>query len=189
MEKKFLLGVIKNQIVVGEFEVKTWNGYPEFTASFSVGEAFNIELSEDEIKDWWEEYWNCLDEKGKLVALNDGERTKQDWIDDQVGNTYYQDIKDCSCTDLEMKFNNEYINFESICCGQHDVRTDEFFNEMKFTNKEAFDKLMNLWDNYHLKEIDSATMKEIDEIENLLSGYEFSYGDKVEDFIRENLEY
>ncbi len=193
MEKKFLLGVIKNQIVIGEFEIKDWNGYLEFSAHFSVGEAFDINLSESEIADWWEEYWYCLDEKGKLDALQDGERTKQDWIDEQVENTYYQDIKDCSCTDLEMDYNGVTINFETVSCGQHDVREDEFFNEMKFTNKEAFDKLMNLWDNYHLKEIDDNVKNEIDEIEELLQPYDFDCtwdsDNKVEDFIKDNLEF
>ena len=167
MEKEFLLGVIKNQIVVGEFEIRDWNGYLEFSAHFSVGEAFNIELDEYEIKDWWEGYWDCLEPIDKLDCLKEGEITKEEWLDEKVEETYYTDIKDCSCTDLEMKFGNDYINFESICCGQHDVRTDEFFNEMVFTNKDAFDKLMNLWDNYHLKEIDDNAKNEIDEIDNI----------------------
>lgn len=189
MEKKFLLGVINDRIVLGEFEVRNWNGYPEFSATFDEGEAFDTNLSESEMEDWWEEYWYCLDDSSKLDALRDGDRTKQEWLDEQVQDTYYSDIKDCSCTDLEMDFNSITINFETICCGQHDCRRDNDFDDMVFTNKGAFDKLMALWDKYHLREINDDVLKELDEIENSLSPYEWYGGNEVIGFIEKNLKY
>lgn len=187
--EQFLLGVINNQIILGEIEIKDWNGYDEFSATFDVGEAFDIDLSEDEIKDWYEGYWDCLDSDGKLDALCDGNRTYQDWLDDQVYNTYYEDIKDCSCTNLEMDFNDITINFETVSCGQCDVREDVCFNQMIFTNKEAFNMLMNLWDNYHIKKIDDEGKKQFNKIIELLDDYNWCGGKKVEKFIRENLKY
>lgn len=187
--EQFLLGVMGNQIVLGEIEIRDWNGYDEFSASFDVGEAFNIDLNEEEIKDYWYDYWDILTDTQKLEILEDGEITKQDWIDDKLYNTYYADIKDCSCTDLEMDFNGITINFETISCGQCDVREDVCFNQMIFTNKEAFDMLMNLWDNYHLKEIDDSGKEQFNKIIELLDDYNWCGGEKVEEFIRENLEY
>ena len=191
MRKKFLLGVMNDKIIIGEFEVRDWNGYNEFSASFDVGEAFNIDLSEDEIKDYWNEYFNCISDSEKLDILQDGERTKQDWLDEMVSNSYYSDIKDCSCTDLELEYSGSTINFETISCGQHDCRKDEEFKDMVFTNKEAFDKLMNLWDKYHLSKIDQDGLKEIEEIENLLEPFDWYglRGDEVDNFIVKNLKY
>ena len=189
MEKKFLLGVMGNQIVVGNFEIRDWNGYDEFSASFDLGEAFDINLSQEEIENYWNDYWDYLDSDTKLDILDDGESTKQVWLDEKVDETYYTDIRDCSCTDLEMDFNGVTINFETISCGQYDCRKDEAFKDMKFTNKEAFDKLMDLWDNYHLREVNEDIKRELGEIEDLLSPYDWYGGDEVVDFIEQNLEF
>lgn len=187
--EQFLLGVINNQIILGEIEIRDWNGYDEFSASFDVGEAFNIDIDKNEIEDYWDDYWDILTDTQKLEILDDGEITKRDWLDERVDNTHYTNIRDCSCTDLEMDFNGITINFESISCGQHDVREDVYFNQMIFTNKEAFDMLMNLWDNYHLKKIDDEDKEQFNKIIELLNDYNWYDGEKVEEFIRENLKY
>ena len=190
MRKEFLLGVMGNQIVIGEFGVEErWENSKVFSASFSIGEAFDTNVSEDEIRDWWEEYWNCLDKSTKLDYLQDGEITKQDWLDDRVYESDYTSIRDCSCTDLELDYNGMVINFESIGCGQHNCRKDENFKDMVFTNKEAFDKLMELWDKYHLAVVDETIEKEVEELEKTLEPFEWGYGDDVEEFILKNLKY
>ena len=187
--EQFLLGVINNHIILGEIEIRDWNGYDEFSASFDVGEAFNIDIDKNEIEDYWNDYWDILTDTQKLEILDDGEITKRDWLDERVDNTHYTNIKDCSCTDLEMDFNDITINFESISCGQHDVREDVCFNQMIFTNKEAFDMLMYLWDNYHIKKIDDEGKEQFNKIIELLNDYNWYDGEKVEEFIRENLKY
>lgn len=192
MREKYLLGIIDNQIILGEIEVRDWNGYDEFSASFDVGEAFNIDIDEETIRDYFIELWNCYDNDTKIELLYDGDRTFQDWLVEETCDVDYYSIKDCSCTDFEMSYKDITINFETICCGQHDCRSNYNFDKMKFTSKEAFDKLMNLWDNYHIKEIDDNAKREIDEVKQLLESYNwnnYNNYNNIEKFIKENLEY
>lgn len=187
-EKKYLLGVIDNRIILGEFEVTNRNGYNEFTASFEEGEAFDINTIDDDYREtYYEECWNCYDDAGKLDLLNDGDKTKQEVFDEWAAYEDYRNIKDCSCTDYEMEINGKTINFESICGGQHDCREDQDFEKMIFTNKEAFDLLMRLWDIFHLHEVTEKQKQEIKEVQELLQDYE-EETTGFYDFIKKNLE-
>ena len=43
--KKILLGTTKdNNVVFGNYEIRTWNGYPEFSASFDSVTPFTPDL-------------------------------------------------------------------------------------------------------------------------------------------------
>lgn len=186
MRKKFLLGIKENEIVLGEIEITTRNGYKEFSASFDQGIAFNIE---DIDENYFNNYWNCLDSDARLSLLEDGELTKED-VMNNWSKADYRDFIDCSCTNDEITLEDgSTINFESTSCGQYDCRDDENFNKMIFTNKEAFDLIINLWDNYHLKNVEDV--KDFDEkiskINELLKNYEF-YSIDSEEFIKKNIE-
>lgn len=189
MRKTFLLGIIKNRIITGDIEITTRNGYKQFTASFDEGEAFNIEnIDEDYKNTYYEELWQwSYTPEQKLDLLENGEKTKEEVFENWSYSEDYRDIIDCSCTDYEMEVNGETINFESTCGGQHDVREEEDFNEMIFTNKKAFDLLMKMWDQKHLKEITEEEEKEIEEIEKMLEDYE-EESDKFYSFIEKNIE-
>ena len=64
IRKKYLLGVNKKRLFIGDFEIGNWNGYNEFTASFSIGEAFNIEDIDDEyIYNYMEDLWDSVDDE------------------------------------------------------------------------------------------------------------------------------
>lgn len=161
--KKVLLGVNPNtnEIFFGEFEITTRNNYKEFTASFDVGSAFDI----DSI-DLYEQCnydWECLDAQAKIDLLDDGEKTKQDVFEDWTAYTNYKDFIDCSCTDIETTLRSgQTVNFETTCGGQHDIREDEEnYKNIIFTNKQAVEKLLVLWDKYHLENIE----ENIEEVE------------------------
>ena len=124
MGKKYLLGIIDNSIVLGEIEIRTWNGYPEFSAMFDVGEAFDADYQNDEenIREYYTNLWEDVDDAAKVKWTSDCSITFNDWLEEAVSNSTYRDTKDCSCTDLEMDFNGTTINFETVSCGQCDVR-------------------------------------------------------------------
>lgn len=173
MRKNFLLGVIKNRIITGEIEITTRNGYKEFTACFNEGEAFKIEdINEQYKSDYYEELWSCYSVEQKLDLLDDGEKTKEEVFSNWSYNDDYRQIIDCSCTDYEMEVNGEEINFRSTCGGQYDVREESDFDEMIFTNKKAFNQLMKLWDEKHLKKITEEEEKQIEELEKTFEKYE-----------------
>ena len=192
MRKTILLGVNSNTIYTGEFEVTTRNGYKEFTASFNIGWAFDVNNIDDSAEDYFEELWNNSDDERKLELLQDGDITREEAKNNFFVNSvyYYRDIIDCSCTDYEVDdmTNGDTINFETVACGQVDIREETDFEKTVFTNKEAVMKLLELWDNFHLKEITEVQEEEINNLLNELAPFE-EWGDKFEDFIRNNIKY
>lgn len=187
MEKTILLGVKNNQIITANLSIRTWNGYPEFSASFNAGEAFNVDSIDDDYKtEYFEEVWNCYDAETKLNMLNDGEKTKEDVISDWEYYSDYTEIKDCSCTDYELTNNGKTINFETIGAGQHDVREDDDFKDMRFTDEKLFNDIMHYWDNLHISKVNE---EQIAEIEKLMDSEFTEYTDAFNDFIIKNIDW
>lgn len=187
--KKILLGVKNNNVIIADLRLTTRNGYPEFTASFNEGEAFNIDIIDDDYKnDYFNDYWDCCDDKTKLQMLQDGDITKEEARENFESEAYYNDYhdyKDCGCTDIEIEKDGKTINFETIACGQHDVRECEDFKDMIFTNEKTFNDIMYLWDKYHMKEVKGEILEEI---KVLLNDDSFKmWGDDSEEFIKNNI--
>lgn len=189
LRKNMLLGINKEtkEIYFGEIEITTRNNYKEFTASFDVGEAFDIE--EIDLTEESQNQWDCLDNETKLDLLYDGDRTREDVFDEWTRYNDYHDFIDCSCTDIEIEIENgTIINFRTTCGGQHDIREDEEnYKNIIFTDKTAVEKILNLWDLYHLKNI-TEHEKEIEkEIKYILDkiGMYTMYSEKTENFIKE----
>ena len=199
MEKRFLLGTIGNKIVIGNVCLyENRNSEKEFTASFDIGEAFDIDnIDTDYITGYYEDLFNDMDDVTKLEWLQNGDITRYDWIESQVNDNDYKDIKDCSCTDLEMEYTNSYgeemnINFESTCGGQHDIREEDGYNDMKYTNKKATEELLYLWDNYHLSSIkdNKEALEMYERVIKMLSNYEWDEQEEnIKTFIQDNLEF
>lgn len=191
MKRTILLGVNGSQIYTGDFEVTTRNGYKEFTASFNIGWAFDVDNIDDSAEDYFEELWNNSDDERKLEMLQDGDINREDAKENFINNVYdYRDIIDCSCTDYEVDdmTNGDTINFETVACGQVDIREEPDFKNIAFTDKETVMKLLKLWDSFHLKEIPEAQEKELNNLLNELAPFE-EWGTKFEDFIRNNIKY
>lgn len=193
IRKNFLLGVNKeeNKIYFGEIEITTRNGYKEFAASFNVGEAFNVD--DIDLQEQCQDLWDCYDAQQKLDLLYDGDRTREDVFEDWTRYSDYKEFKDCSCTDYETELNNgQTINFETTCGGQHDIREDkEDFNNIIFTDKKAVDLILELWDKYHLKNIEKNLQEIETKINEILKRID-KYNDKeyknIENFIKANIE-
>ena len=192
MKRTILLGVNSNTIYTGEFEVTNRNGYKEFTASFNVGWAFDVDNIDDSAEQYFEELWNNSDDEKKLELLQDGDITREEAKREFINVTYYysgyRGFVDCSCTDYEVDDmpNGDTINFETESCGQVDIRREPDFENTIFTNKEAVMKLLEFWDNFHLKEITEVQEEEINNLLNELAPFE-EWGDKFDDFIRNNV--
>ena len=197
LRKKFLLGVNKeeNKIYFGEIEITTRNGYKEFTANFDIGEAFDVEdIDETYTDEYMENYWDCLSAERKIECLEDGEITKEDFFENwEIEADDYRDYKDCSCTDFETELNNgQTINFESTCGGQCDIRENqEEYKNIIFTCKKAVKLILNLWDKYHLKNIEENQEEIQDKINYILeklNKYNCREYENIENFIKANIE-
>lgn len=80
-QKTILMGVYNNKILTADVELRDWNGYPEFSACFNIGEAFNVDdVDKNYLEDYFLEVWDsCYDAAGKLDLLDDGEKQKRSY--------------------------------------------------------------------------------------------------------------
>lgn len=160
MRRKCLLGANKyNEIVFGNFEVTHRDGYPEFTASFDTVRPFceaNIDL-----EDYYIGYLENLSDAEKYRMCENFDCSPSQLADELARNCYdVRDAIDCSLYPEWHLVDGESWYFESCSCGQHDTR-----NEMEiYTNKEAYDLLHELWDKYHLKELDNEGLKQVENL-------------------------
>lgn len=75
-----------------------------------------------------------------------------------------RDVIDCSLYNQMFNLDGDEWYFESSSCGQHDTRHDM----KQYVSRLAYDGLLKLWDEYHLKPITELTMDYIDKLLNLL---------------------
>lgn len=164
MREKFLLGAtVDNELVFGEFEVTNRNGYPEFTASFDTVKPFNGESFD--LEEYFEGWIDGM-EKDYLYDLCERFDCKPSELPKELADECcdVRDALDCSLYPECYEVDGESWYFESGGCGQHDTR-----NEMdEVINKEAYDLLHELWDNYHLKKIDDDVVKQVEKLVNML---------------------
>lgn len=71
-----------------------------------------------------------------------------------------RDAIDCSLYPEVIEVDGVHYYFESSSGSQYDTRKDMEF----YTNKEAYDLLIELWDKYHLKEIDSEGVEKMNRV-------------------------
>lgn len=155
----------------------------EFTSSFNIGTLTDIDEENENAKEYYEMVFDdCYDAERKLDLLCNGERTKNDVIDEWMRYEYdYRERIDCSCTDYEFIFDNITYNFRTDGCGQHDIREDSY--NWQHVN-EKVGELLKFWDEYHLKEL---TEESYDELMELLQHFEsFQDDDVIIDIAKKN---
>ena len=164
MKRKFLLGATTdNELVFGEFEIRNWNGRSEFSASFDTVTPFNGE--DYDLEEYYEGWVDGMD-KEYLYDLCEQFDCSPSQLPKELADECYdvRDALDCSLYPEEIEVNGNSWYFESGSCGQHDTR-----NEMEeIINEEAYNLLHELWDNYHLKEIDEEV---VDKVNNLIDTF------------------
>lgn len=164
MKNKFLLGATKDkELVFGKFEITTRNNFQEFLVSFNIvipfdGDNFDLE---EYFEDWVEgldkEYLYDLCEQNYCAPQELVNALVEDCVD-------VRDAMDCSLYPKVVEVDGVHYYFESSGCGQYDTRENMEF----YTNKEAYDLLIELRDKYDLKEIDEEGIEKAKKIEKLL---------------------
>lgn len=141
-----------------------------FACSFDVVEPF---VPDDNLEERVQEYFDEMDAESKINMCERLHCAPQDigtefvcrYPDDAFDFVYdtslYNNV--ITCDD-----GNEWY-FESGSCGQHDVRDDGIKNLV--IDKDRFDDLMYLWDNYHLEKLPesekgkyNSAMRELEEV-------------------------
>lgn len=91
------------------------------------------------------------------------------------------ELIDCSLYDEVYTIDNEDWYFESVACGQYDSSGDM----LEYVNEDAYDALMNLWNNYHCKQVDDSIIENVKQITS-----ELVYVDEeawITDFIKRHI--
>ena len=183
MRHTFLLGTTEdNEIAFGEFEIRDRNGHREFSASFNTVKPFDGQ--DFDLEDYVDDSYSRgnLGDSAYLDLLETYDCSPSE-LTENVISDYGQDPReylDCSVYPEWYSINNHDWYFETIGCGQQDLR-----NKMNlYTNEEAVKKLFELWDLYHLGPVSANTETEI---ENLVE--QFSKIDEIAwitNFIKEH---
>lgn len=162
-EKMFLLGATENkELVFCEFGVIQRNGHFEFSASFYTVMPF----SNFDMEEYFEDYIESV-EKTYLydwcVKFDCRPSELAECLADECNDP--RDALDCSLYTECYKVDGNYWYFESVFGGQHDTR-DEIEEVINF---KVYNLINELWDNYHLKEVDNEIVKQVEELQNTLS--------------------
>ena len=168
MRKKYLLVINNdNEVVFAEFGITTRNGCNEFTACFDTVAPFEVE--ENDGLEYMEELLNsCYDDGSKYRLCAEYDCTPLELAERMAEQEYIStnaDEKDCSVYSNRIYVDDVEYAFESMSCGQHDIR-DEGMKE--YTNKKAVEELLNLWDSYHLKEVDDSIVEKVTKLQKEL---------------------
>ena len=101
-------------------------------------------------------------------------------IDEMFYYANIEDILDISLFPEQVEINGDEWVFESVSAGQIETRSlmDEYVNE------DAYMRLMLCWDNFHLKQVDDDTIKEVETIIEQLN--EVDQMEWIQDYIIEN---
>ena len=122
------------------------------------------ELSKSELYDLCEQY-NC---------------SPNELIDAMFYYITKEEILDLSLFPEQIEVNGDEWVFESAGCGQVETRNTMY----EYIDKDAYMRLMELWNNYHLQTIDDDTIQEVEKIIEKLN--KVDQMEWIENYIVEN---
>lgn len=185
MTKKYtvLLGATAyNEIAFGEFEVepsRNENDY-EFSASFFTVAPTRVD--DVDLEDYYEALVDDMMNDGQWLwdRCDEYDCKPSDLAWEMAHNTCdVRDVLDCSMYPETIIIDGEEWVFESMSCGQHDTR-----NSMtEYVDRDSYNKLHDLWDNYHLKIVDDDVIAEVDELAKKMYHDDTFIEDWIADYI------
>ena len=175
MDKIFLGTTVNDELAFAEYH-KYEDGRAGF-GFFTVRPFRASDVDEDYVWDW-------LDGFGKEILYDfcvDYDCSPNELATEVLDNSSIGEIIDISLFPNCITVDGEDWYFESSACGQHDLR-DEM---SEYANKEAFDTLISMWDEYHLKSIPND--KEQIVLNAIEALCDIDYESFIENYIREEL--
>jgi len=176
MEFEFVMGsTIHNTIIIAEINIRN-----HFSISFN--EVLPFEMTEER------------DLEQKESFLENFEEEERQEIEEQIYYLGYEGYFDISLYSNNFNFpelEND-IYFESIGCGQGDHRKDLIYSinsiDKNTDTKDINTKIFDLWDRLHLKEMESLSESDKQEINNLIEKIKtFDLDDQMEILARKLL--
>ena len=157
---KFLIGATKNhELVFANFRTRRYgNEQPKFSASFDTVMPFDADTFD--FTSYYDMLVNEMDKDylWEKCDVYDCKPSELAWrMADNRDNCDVKEIIDCSLYPEHYDIDGHNWYFESIGCGQHDTR-DEI---EELINIDAYNKLHELWDNYHLNTVDDSVVEQV----------------------------
>jgi hypothetical protein len=175
---KFLIGATKNhELVFANFGVRQYgNEQPKFSASFDTVMPFKAD--ERDLADYVADH-----DTGWLWEMCDEYNCKPSELANAMLKNYdVMEIIDCSLYPEYYDIDGHDWYFESVGCGQHDTR-----DEMEeIINIDAYNKLHELWDNYHLKTVDDSVVEQVEKLAESFA--EVNEEEWITDYIKRHIE-
>lgn len=172
MKRQIYLGINNyNEICFANIEIyPKRNVTNEFAVSFDTSSP--VQFTEKNVRETVEGFIDGCDAEYKL-SLCDDYNCPPSQLVDELTDKYcddideYKELLDCSLFPDTIYIGGEVYCFRAESCGQHDLREDGM---TICVNKELFNYINELWDNYHLKSIPHNKLvrldKMLDEAEN-----------------------
>lgn len=159
---EYLLGADKyKNVVYVNLRINEYNTPYTFSACFSTYEPFNVD--EFDMEEHFEEWCDGAD-KEYLYDLCCGYDCPPSELPSYLANDAYSVHDELNTNGEEVEVDGEYWAFEGISFGQHDT-SDEM---EEFVNEEAYNLIMSLWKNYHLKEVNDEVVEQMNKIDAML---------------------
>ena len=174
--KNILVGAtFDNELVFADISIRE---NKIFSASFSI-----VTPSKIDNEYLYERFSSIMEDLPKEELYNLCEQyncSPSNLIDELFYYSSVEDILDISLFPEQVEINNgDTWVFESAACGQIDTRS--LMSE--YVNKDAYMRLMTIWNTYHLQTIDDDTIKEVETIIEQLN--EVDQMEWIEDYIKE----
>lgn len=174
-EDNLLMGATENwTLVFADIEVRTCNGYPEFSVSFN--EVIPFKLTDEVMEEYIENFVESIDDSYKVYLLEQHDCSPSELVNELLSENkihgYIEDYIDISLypESYSIEGLDGDIYFESESCGQHDTR-----DYLIPIDKDFSDWLHEMWDKYHLKEVDERF---IDTLKSNLEVYKNSFDER-----------
>ena len=159
MKLKLLLGETKsNELIFGNISIKDFNFKNEFSASFDT--VYPTILTKEDALERIESSIECYDADSVLDLLQRFDCRPSELADQLYEESYcvIQEFYDNSLYSETFDIDSKEIFFESVGCGQNGTRNELMTT---FVNKELYDYIHELWDNYHLKVIPEECIEKL----------------------------
>lgn len=180
MKKKYLLGATyDHELVFAEFGVTCRNGCPKFTASFYCVLPFNG--TDFDLTDYFENWLSDMRDSTKYRYCCAFDCCPSELAENLANECNdVRDALDCSIYPERYSVDGEDWFFESGHGGQYDSRNDMDI----IINPLAYSELHDLWDDYHLKQVDEDVVVQVEKLKEI-----FAQTDEetwITEYIRQN---
>ena len=177
-----LLGATKyNELVFADVDIRNiWGKTNEFSVCFNCVRP--IDIDNIDFTERYESMVDSMDADTKLDLLEQLDCKPSDLADELSYSGDISDVVDLYYDADDVNVDGDDWSYEIMSCGQCDSRD----NMAEYVNEDAYNKLHELWDKFHLKEIADDVIARVDSLIDELCDYNES--EWITDYIKRHMD-